>query len=256
MPQALESAVPTTYWHTAAAFWTLFTGSSKARRSGWSSWGTSWVSHTCPYWPGVSLSLCIVKRKAQAYGCRGAAAWAPLSCPGMFQTHTWGIVSCGRQIHPPLSTFLHPSHFYPKECEWVKPCHWHRGCIFWGSSLELCLCPYIVYYCAWLLLKLSSTYLVHEGKTLEGSSGTLNCCPWWCDPGSVDHADVHGWLFLQHVKSRQYDVNSAKKETSSHCQLQLFSANLCVNICMNITRFNNWDINWTSSTGMWLTEME
>ena len=34
-------------------------------------------------------------------------------------------------------------------------------------------------------------------------------------------------------------VNSAKTETSSHCQLRLFSANLaCVNICMNITRFN------------------
>ena len=52
-------------------------------------------------------------------------------------------------------------------------------------------------------------------------------------------------------------INSAKKVTSSHCQLRLFSSNLtCVNICMNITRFNNWDVNWTSSTDMWLTEIE
>ena len=54
-----------------------------------------------------------------------------------------------------------------------------------------------------------------------------------------------------------YIINSAKKETSSHCQLRLFSANLtCVNICMNITKLNNCDINWTGSTDMWLTEME
>ena len=52
------------------------------------------------------------------------------------------------------------------------------------------------------------------------------------------------------------NVSSAKKETSSHCQLRLFSADLtCVNICMNI-RLNNWERNWTGSTDMWLTEME
>ena len=52
-------------------------------------------------------------------------------------------------------------------------------------------------------------------------------------------------------------INTAKKEMSSHCQLSSFSAYLtCVNMCMNITRFNNWDINWTSSTAVWLKKNE
>ena len=65
-------------------------------------------------------------------------------------------------------------------------------------------------------------------------------------------------LNRQHIShSSHLIINSAKKKMFSHCQLCLFSANLtCGNICMNITRFNNWDINWTSSTDMWLTEIE
>ena len=53
---------------------------------------------------------------------------------------------------------------------------------------------------------------------------------------------TYTWFARCHREMIAASNLSKKKKHPLICQLRLFSANLtCVNICMNITRFNNWD---------------